>query len=334
MHRTTVGLLVILALGILAALPSSDAQQAGKVPRIGYLWPGPRGFSLSIEGFQRGLRALGYVEGKNIAVEYRFAEGKTERLPDLAAELIRMPVDVIVTNGIAATEAAKHATTTLPIVMTRVPDPVKSGFVTSLAHPGGNITGTTSLAEDLSGKRLELLKEAVPQLARVAVLWCCDPPRTANDNAMARRVTQVEVAAQPLGVTVHSVGVRDANELERALATVTQQRPDALLVVLDPLVYVQRRQIVDFAATSRLPALYELREFVEEGGLMNYGPSFAAFFGGAAYYVDRILKGSKPADLPVEQPSKFELVINLKTAHALGLTLPPSLLFQADEVIK
>jgi putative ABC transport system substrate-binding protein len=266
MHRTTVGLLGILAFGILAALPSSDAQQAGKVPRIGYLWPGPPGFWLSIEGFQRGLRALGYVEGKNIAVEYRFAEGKTERLPDLAAELIRMPVDVIVTRGIAATEAAKHATTTLPIVMTGVPDPVKSGFVTSLARPGGNITGTTSLAEDLSGKRLELLKEAVPKLARVAVLWCCDPPRNANDNAMARRVTQVEVAAQPLGVTVHSVGVRDANELERALATVTQQRPDALLVVLDPLVYVQRRQIVDFAATSRLPAMYELREFVEEGG--------------------------------------------------------------------
>jgi putative ABC transport system substrate-binding protein len=334
MGYSTVGFIVTLTLSMLAAPLAATAQPAGKMPRIGYLWPGSQGFALTREGFQRGLRALGYVEGKNIAVEYRYAEGQTERLPDLAAELIRMPVDVIVTNGNAATEAAKQATTTIPIVMTGVPDPVKSGFVTSFARPGGNITGTASLAEDLSGKRLELLKEAVPQLARVAVLWCCDPPRTANDHAMARRVTQVEAAAQTLGVTVHSVGVREANELERTLATVTQQRPDALLIVLDPLVYVQRRQILDFAATSRLPAMYELREFVQEGGLMNYGPTFAALFEGAAYYVDRILKGSKPADLPVEQPMKFELVINLKTAQALGLTIPPTLLFQADEVIR
>jgi putative tryptophan/tyrosine transport system substrate-binding protein len=334
MTYRTLGLLVILALGLPFTPLTTAAQPPAHVPRIGYLSPGPRGFSLPIAALQRGLRELHYVEGQNIAFEYRFAEGKPEEPPELAAELVRLKVDVIVAYGTQATLAAKHATTTIPIVMTSVTNPVQSGLVDSLARPGGNITGSTSLAEDLSGKRLELLKEAVPQLARVAVLWCCAPPRTANDNAMARRVTQVEVAAQTLGVTVHSVGVRDANELERALATVTQQRPDALLVVLDTFIFVQRSHILDFAATNRLPAMYEVRDFVDEGGLMTYGPSFIDRYGRIATYVDKILRGAKPADLPMEAPMAFELVINLKTAQALGLTIPPTLLFQATEVIR
>jgi len=298
------------------------------VPRIGYLFPGPRGFWLSIEALQRGLRELHYVEGQNIAIEYRFAEGKPELLPALAAELVRMKVDVIVAWATEATLAAKQATTTIPIVMTGVADPVKSGLVASLARPGGNVTGTTTLAADLSGKLLEMLKETVPDLSRVAVLW------NGRSSAMELRVKEAEAAARALGVTLQSVGVQGPDDFDRAFAVMTQERPDALLVVLDTFIFVQRSHILDFAATHRLPAMYEIRDFVDEGGLMTYGPSFLDRLGRVATYVDKILKGAKPGDLPIEQPMRYELVINLKTAKALGLTIPPSILFQADEVIR
>jgi putative ABC transport system substrate-binding protein len=277
---------------------------------------------------QRGLRELNYVEGQNIAIEYRFAEGKPEQLPMLAAELVRMKVDVIVAWGTQATLAAKQATTTIPIIMTGVTDPAQSGLVASLARPGGNITGATTLAADLSGKRLELLKEIVPNLSRVAVLW------NGHSSAMALRVKEAEVAARALGVTLQSVGVQGPDDVDRAFAVMTQERPDAFLVVLDTFIFVQRSHILDFVATNRLPAMYEMRDFVEEGGLMTYGPSFIDLLGRAATYVDKILKGTKPADLPVEQPMRFELVINLKTAKALGITIPPSLLVLADKVIQ
>ena len=328
MRLKTVWLIVTLALCIFTAALASAVQQPAKVPRIGFLWSGSPGFSLNIEGFQRGLRELGYVEGQNIVVEYRYAEGKAERFPELAAELVRMQVDVIVATGSTAVGATQQATSTIPIVMTGVADPVRSGFVASFARPGGNITGTTSLAVDLSGKRLELLKETVPNLTRVSVLW------NARSSAMARRVKEAEAAARGLGVALQSVGVQDPNALETAFAAMTQERPDALLVVLDPFIFVQRKQIVDFAAKNRLPAMYEVREFVDEGGLMSYGPKFTEWIGRAAYYVDRILKGARPGDLPVETPMRFELVINLKTAKELGLTVPPHILFQADAVIQ
>jgi putative ABC transport system substrate-binding protein len=265
---------------------------------------------------QRGLRELNDVEGQNIAFEYRFAEGKPEQLQELAAELVRMKVDVIVAYGTQATLAAKQATTTIPIIMTSVTDPVQSGWVASLARPRGNITGSTTLAADLSGKRLELLKEIVPKLSRVAVLW------NGHSSAMALRVQAAEVAATALGVRLQSAGVQGLDDFDRTFAVMTQERPDALLVVLVTSIFMQRSHILDFAATNRLPALYEVRDFVEEGGLMTYGPSFIDRYCRIATYVDKILKGTKPADLPVEQPMRYELVINLKTAQASGLTIP------------
>ena len=329
MRLHPIGLVVMLTLTILVALRAADAQPSMQVPRIGYLSPSSSRASLFyIEGFRRGLRTLGYVEGQTIIVEYRYMEGKAERLPELAAELVRMQVDVIVVQTARAVQAVQQATSRIPIVMAGVPDPVTSGFVDSLARPGRNITGTTSFDVDLSGKRLELLKETVPNFSRVAVLW------NARSKHMARRAENARVAARALGLMIQDVGVQDPNELETAFAAMAQERPDALLVVLDAFTFVQRKQILEFAAKHRLPAMYELREFVEEGGLMTYGTSFPAWYERPAYYVDRILKGAKPADLPVERPMKFELVINLKTAKALGLTIPPTVLFQADEVIQ
>ena len=248
MTYRTLGLLVILALGLPFTPLTTAAQPPAHVPRIGYLFPGPRGFWLPIEALQRGLRALNYVEGQNIAFEYRFAEGKPEQLPELAAELVRLQVDVIVAYGTPATLAAKHATTTIPIVMTNVTNPVQSGVVASLARPGGNITGTTTLAADLSGKLLELHKEIVPNLSRVAVLW------NGRSSAMGLRVNEAETAAKALGVTLQSVGVQGPDDFDRAFAVMTQERPDALLVVLDTFIFVQRSHILDFAATNRLPA--------------------------------------------------------------------------------
>jgi len=312
---------------------SVEAQQPLKVPRIGWLAPAfpPSSSGLSnpnIEGFLQGLKELGYVEGKNIVIEYRWADGKRERLSDLAAELVTLKVDVIVARNTPATLAAQRATTTIPIVMVGPGDPVRLGLVASLARPGGNITGLSLLATELTGKRLELLKEAFPKIARVAVLW------NSGDSAMTLRVKEAETSAQALGVTLQRVGVQDPNDFERAFSTMSSQAADALLVTLDTFTALHQKRILEFAAKYRLPAMYERIDFVEAGGLMTYGPSLSEIFRRAAVFVDKILKGAKPADLPVEQPTKFEFVINLKTAKQIGLTIPPNVLVRADRVIR
>ena len=312
---------------------SVEAQQPLKVPRIGWLAPAfpPSSSGLSnpnIEGFLQGLKELGYVEGKNIVIEYRWADGKRERLSDLAAELVTLKVDVIVARNTPATLAAQRATTTIPIVMVGPGDPVRLGLVASLARPGGNITGLSLLATELTGKRLELLKEAFPKIARVAVLW------NSGDSAMTLRVKEAETSAQALGVTLQRVGVQDPNDFERAFSTMSSQAADALLVTLDTFTALHQKRILEFAAKYRLPAMYERIDFVEAGGLMTYGPSLSEIFRRAAVFVDKILKGTKPADLPVEQPMKFEFVINLKTAKQIGVTIPPNVLVRADRVIR
>jgi len=323
MKLRTVGLLVTLALGILSTPLSTEAQQPAKVPRIGVLVPfpapTPAAPSPTLEAFRQGLRELGRVEGQNIAVEYRYAEGKFERLPDLAAELVRLKVDVIVTSSDPAIRAVKQATTTIPIVMAVTGDPVGTGLVASLARPGGNITGLSLLAPELAGKRLELLKETLPRLSRVAVLW--------NSPSVAMRHTfrEAQVAAGVLGLTFLSLEVQgNPEDFERVFSTVPRERPDGLFVTLDPFTRLHRRRIVELAVKHQLPAIYEHREFVGVRDLWRR----------AATYVDKILKGAKPADLPVEQPTRFELVINLKTAKTLGLTIPRSILIRADEVIQ
>jgi putative ABC transport system substrate-binding protein len=332
MMLSAVGLIVTLVLGILAAPPASDAQQAGKVPRIGYLGI-PRGDSPRAQYllgvFQQGLRDHGWVEGQNLAIEWRFADGRAERLPDLAAELVRLGVDVLVTSsGDPAIRALKQATSTIPIVMAVSVDPVGTGLVASLARPGGNITGLSIMAAEVGGKRLELLKQAVPQASRVAVLWNASHP------GKELEWQDTQVAARALGVTLHAVEVRGPADFDGAFGAIASERPDALITFADPLTLTHQRQIVDFATQHQLPMISEIQEFAEAGGLMTYGASLPALFRRAAYYVDRILKGVKPADLPVEQPMKFELVINLQAAKALSLTIPPALVFQADEVIR
>jgi putative ABC transport system substrate-binding protein len=283
----------------------------------------------NVEAFQQGLLELGYVEGQNMAIEYRYAEGKAERLPELAAELVRLQVEVIVAGGAFAIRAAQHATRTIPIVMGGTSDAVVAGFVASLARPGGNITGLSDLSANLPEKRLELLKETVPQSTRIAVL--ADPA----SSYYASRRHNLTVAARALGVHLHVVELRRADELDSAFAAMTREGADALLVIEGGLLTSGlREQTVDLAATHRLPAMYERKQTVAAGGLMSYGPNIAENYRRAATYVDKILKGATPADLPVEQPTKFELVINLKTAKALGLTIPPSILFQADEVLQ
>ncbi len=331
MWCSTVGAMVTLTLSLLAAPLVTDAQPAGKVSRIGWLSAGfPRpDRDPPVDAFRQGLRELGYVEGQNLVIEYRGAEGRDERLPDLAAELVRLHVDVLVAVGPIATRAAQHATRTLPIVMTGTADPVGAGFVASLARPGGNITGVSLLMAELPGKRLELLKETVPQSTRVAVLANPDNPVY---EALRNNLT---VAARALGLHLHVVEVHSADELDPAFAAVTREGADALMVLSDPaLMDNLRGRVADLAATHRLPAMYNWKMYVEAGGLMSYGPSLPGIYRYAATYVDKILKGAKPADLPVEQPTKFELVINLKTAQALGVTIPPTLLFLADEVIR
>jgi putative ABC transport system substrate-binding protein len=268
------------------------------------------------------------VEGQNIAIEERWAEGRPERFPALAAELVRLSVDVLVGGGNQAIQALRHATSTIPIVMAVSSDPVGVGLVTSLARPGGNITGVSIQAAEVGGKRLELLKEAVPRASRVAVLW------NAADASKTSELHDTQVAAHAFGMTLYSAEVRGPNDFDSAFAVILRERPDALLTFSDPLTLNHQRRIVDFAARHRLPLMSEAKEFAEAGGLMTYGASLPALVRRAAYYVDRILKGSKPADLPVERPTKFELVLNLKTAKALGITMPPSLLLLADEVIQ
>ncbi len=324
-----VGLVVALALGILSAPLSSAAQQGGKVPRIGFLGgASPSAAANLVDGFRQGLRDLGYVEGQNIAIEYRFAEGRLERLPDLAADLVRLRVDVIFAPNAAAALAAKNATTTIPIVMALPGDPVGLGLVASLGRPGGNITGMSNVAVELGPKQLQLLKQAVPRVSRVAVLW--NPANRSHGLS----VREAEVAARSLGVQVQSLEARGPDDFDNAFAAITRERAGALLVLGDALFLQHRTRIVGLVAKSRLPAMYGMREFVDAGGLMSYAANFADLFRRAATHVDKILKGAKPADLPVEQPTKFELVINLKAAKSLGISIPQSVLIRADQVIQ
>jgi putative ABC transport system substrate-binding protein len=329
-----IGLAVVLSL--VFASPVAEAQQPTKGHRIGWLMadfrpPSPTGtFQATEEAFRQGLRALGYIEGQNLVIEFRYAEGKAERLPDLAAELVRLQVEVIVAGGAPAIRAAQNATRTIPIVMAGTSDPVAQGFIASLARPGGNITGSSDQNAELHGKRLELLKATVPRSARIAVLLNPASPYHAS------RLHSLTVAAQTLDVQLHVVEVRRAEGLDPAFAALAPARAGALLVMDDALVITPSRggRIADLAATSRLPAMYSRREFVNAGGLMSYAADFADLHRRAATYVHKILQGAKPADLPVEQPAKFELFINLKTAKALGLTIPQSVLGRADQVIQ
>jgi putative ABC transport system substrate-binding protein len=321
-------LLIILALSRLLAPLAGDAQPPAKISKIGILSPAAEPSTLLFEAFRRGLRELGYVEGQNIVLEFRWAAGWMDRLPDLAAELARLKVDVILTDSPAATQAAKHATTTIPIVMATVGDAVQAGLIASLARPGENVTGLTLLAPGLNGKRLELLTAAVPGVAQVAVLW-----NPTNPAAM-QYLRETEAAASSLHLRLQALEVPGRDTIEAAFAAATKGQADALVTLPDAIVWNQRTKVADLAAQHRLPAPFPEREFVDAGGLLSYGPSVPANFHRAAVFVDKIVKGAKPADLPVEQPSRFELVINLKTAKALGLTIPPPLLFQADMVIQ
>ncbi len=324
--------LPIIRLALIAMLLAlsfqAEAQQPARILRIGILVAASASsFSARVEAFRQRLRELGYVEGKNIVIEYRYAEGKLERLPDLAAELVRLKVDVIVTTG-PGNSAAKKASATIPIVFAAAGDPVGSGLVSSLARPGGNITGLSIMSPDLDGKRLELLKEAFPKVARVAFLWV--PGSTMGNLPL----TDMEAAAKALGVKLLSLEVRSLDDFDSAFARAKRDGAQALITFAHPLIATQRRQVLDFAVKNRLPVMSPVSEYVEAGGLMSYGPNFADLWRRAADFVDRILKGAKPADLPVEQPTKFELVINLKTAKQIGLTIPQSVLYKADKVIK
>lgn len=320
-----------LALGaiLLVFCVSASAQQAKKVSRIGFLiGTSPSAVTSRTEAFRQGLRELGYIEGKNIIIEWRYAEGKVDRLPPLAAELVRLNVDLIVTGGPTPTRAAKQATSTIPIVMTQHVDPVGSGLVASLARPGGNVTGLSTLAPEVAGRRLELLKEITPKLSRVAVLG------TSTSAGSARERTGVEVAAGALGLKLQLVDIINPGDVETAFRAMSKEHADAILVMSSGVTANRRTEIAKLAIKSRLPAVYYRPEFVEAGGLMSYGVSFTDLDRRAATYVDKVLKGAKPAELPVEQPTKFELVINLKTAKQIGLTIPANVLARADRVIK
>jgi putative ABC transport system substrate-binding protein len=328
-RRITIGFITTLALGLLATPLPADAQQAGKVHFIGLLETGSISRRAHLwEALRKQLRELGYLEGHNIALESRGADGKYERLPDLAAELVRLKVSVIVTAGTRAAQAAKKATTTIPIVMATCADPVGVGLVASLPRPGGNITGVAMRSTEISGKRLELLKEVVPGLSRVAVLH--NPGAGISERALK----EMQVAAQALGVQLQILEVARPEDLDSAFLAMARDRPDALVVISTPMLYSARRRIVALAAKHRLPAIHHWEAYVDAGGLMAYGPDLAEGFRLAAIYVDKILHGTKPADLPMVQPRKFDLVINLKTAKALGLTISPMLLYQATKVIR
>jgi len=325
--KKTIILLLVAAL-ILVSFQFGEAQQAsGKIPRIGYL-AGGLGAATRTETFKQGLRDLGYVEGKNIIIEYRNAEGKIERYSDLVADLVGLKVDVIFTSSTPGALAAKNATKTIPIVFTNVGDPVANGLVASLARPGGNITGLSTLAPELSGKGLELLKETIPKLSRVAVVWNPDNPGKTSS------FKETEVAAQALRLQLQSLEVRGPKDVERAFQAAKKERAGALIVLRDVVVSSQITRILELALKNQMPAIYGYRGFVDAGGLMSYGPNIDDLFRRAATYVDKILKGTKPADLPIERPSKFELVINLKTANQIGLTIPPNVLVRADRVIR
>jgi len=315
---------VLVALGVIA-----EAQQPTKVPRIGFLSTNSlSSVAARTESFRQGLRELGYVEGKNITIEWRDAEGKLDRLSERAVELVRLKVDVIVTAAPAPTRATKEATVTIPIVMAFDNDPVGNGFVASLARPGGNITGLSTYYPETTGKQLELLKEIVPNLSRVAVLGTSTVP--GNEQTLK----ETELVARALGVKLQYLEIQDPQNIENVFRAASKGRAGAVLVLSSPVATFQRTQIAEMAAKSRLPAIYPQSDHVDAGGLIFYGPSIADLYRRAATYVDKILKGAKPADLPVEQPKKFELIINLKAAKQIGLTIPPNVLARADKVIK
>ena len=319
----------LLTTALLITAPAAEAQLPTKIPRIGYL----TNESLSANPargapFRQGMRELGYEEGKNLIIEWRSAEGKLDRLPALAAELVSLKVDVIVTMGSSVSRSAKKATSTIPIVMAQVNDPVGDGFVASLARPGGNITGLSTLAPELSGKRLELLREVVPRLSRVAVMGSSTIPGN------AQQLKETELAAGALGVTLHYLDVLDPKEVATAFRGASKAHAEAILGLGGPVLNSQRAQIIELAVKNRFPAIYWRSDFVDAGGLMSYGTSFADLERRAATYVDKILKGRKPADLPVEQPIKFEFMMNLKAAKQIGLTIPPNVLARADRVIR
>jgi putative ABC transport system substrate-binding protein len=325
MRRRTFGF--VLGTFFLIIFRLAQAQQPTKIVRIGYLNPGdPVSRTYRTEAFRQGLKDLGYIEGKNVIIEYRFAEARIDRLPELARDLVHLKVDVIFAGSLPATEAAKNATQMIPIV-TSSQDPVQSGLVAGLPRPAGNITGLANLTSELVGKRLELLKEVIPQLSRVAVLWT---PSTPESTTWRR----TEVAAQSLGVQLRAAEVRDRDDLEAAFAVIKRERAEAVFMIRSPIVNDLTRRIANLAAESRLPAIYDEKRFPQLGGLMSYGTDLADVDRRAAIYIDKILKGAKPADLPVERPTKFELVINLKTAKALGLKIPAHLLMEAATVIE
>ena len=320
-------ILFILAILIFAPVYLAQAQKQASIPRIGVLLLGARP-NANLDAFIQGLRELAYVEGKNIFIEYRFAEGKADRLPELARELVRLKLDAIFTAGTPAIFALKDATKTIPIVFFSTSDPIGTGVVASLAHPGGNITGISVLASDLWPKRLELLKEIFPKLSRVAMLW------NKGNAGMALEANATQKVAGPMGVTLQDRGIKEPNEIDTVFALMTKDQPDGFLALMDPVLNSYQKRILDFLAQNRLPAIFENRAWVEAGGLMSYGANYSDAHRRAASLMDKILKGAKPAEIPVEQPTKFELVINLNTARQIGVTIPPSVLLRADKVIK
>jgi putative tryptophan/tyrosine transport system substrate-binding protein len=318
----------LLAL-ILATVHFAQAQQPKKVARIGMLvGPSSSFFSTRMNAFREGLHDLGYVEGKNIALEYRYAEGKEDRFPNLAAQLVRLGVDVLVTTGTPATHAAKAATTTIPIVMSAIGDPVGAGLVASLARPGGNITGLAIFSPELSGKRLELLKESFPRISRVAILW------NPSNASAALSLKETQSASQSLGLLLQLLEVRNPKDFGGAFESAIKGEAEALLPINDALVNAHYKEILEFAAKNQLPAVYAVPEYADAGGLMSYAPNYTDHYKRTATYVDKILRGIKPADIPVEQPIKFEFIINLKAAKQIGLTIPPNVLARADKVIR
>jgi putative tryptophan/tyrosine transport system substrate-binding protein len=331
MRKNVIHLTILtLSAMLFAHCVPAQAQQPTKIPRIGYLTAvALSDYSTRIEAFRQGLREHGYLEGKNIVIEWRSSEGQRERTAALAAELVRLKVDLIVSGGLGATRAAKAATSTIPIVMTRDSDPVGNGFVASLAHPGGNITGLSNLASDLVGKRLELLKEIVPKLFRLAVFG------TSTNADDARELREIENTAGALGVKVHYLDILTSKDIDTAFRAAAKARVDAVVMnISGPIALGNRKEIAELAVKNRLPAIYSLREYVEAGGLMNYGADLNDSDRRAAIYVDKILKGAKPGDLPVEQPKKFEFIINLKAAKQINLSIPPNVLVRADKVIR
>jgi putative ABC transport system substrate-binding protein len=326
--RSTVLLISTIVLGVFEMPLAADAQQAGKVYRVGFLWDSPAVFPDAIEAFRQGLRDLGYVEGRTIAIEYRWAEGKPERMRELAEELVRLKVDVIVAPSSIYTEAARRATSTIPIIFMSHADPIGSGHVASLARPGANVTGLSIMMTETNVKGLELLKEAVPGLARVAVLW--DPATPSHGPGLKA----IEAAGPVLGVRIQPVAVRSATEFDSAFSAIVRQRAGGVLVLSTPIFIAGAKRLAELALKHKLPSMFGPKHHVEAGGLMSYSPSRADLYRRGAVYVDKILKGAKPADLPVEQPMRFELVLNMKTAKALGITFPPTIMVRAEQVIQ